>query len=83
MYSFHNAICVRVISQDSNVANVVSLAQIIEGFNEGGAIVHDDLTKSAPSAKDIIEYPIADGFRGLSAKNAILGIVRKRAAALD
>ena len=83
MRPFHDAVCARVISRDLNVANVVSLAQIIEGFNKGGAIVRDDLTKSAPSAKDIIEYPIADGFRGLSAKNAILGIVRKRAAALD
>ena len=83
MHPFHNAVCARVISRDSNVANVVSLAQIIEGFNEGGAIVHDDLTKSAPSAKDIVEYSIADGFRGLSAKNAILGIVCEQAAALD
>ena len=65
------------------MANVVSLAQIIEGFNKGGAIVRDDLTKSAPSAKDIIEYPIADGFCGLSVKNAILRIVHERAAALD
>ena len=29
------------------MANVVLLAQIVKGFNEGGAIVHDDLTKSA------------------------------------
>ena len=65
------------------MANVVSLAQIIEGFNEGGAIVCDDLTKSAPLAKDIIGYPIANGFRGLSVKNVILRIVRERAAALD
>ena len=83
MRPFHDAVCMRVISRDSNVANVVSLAQIVEGFNEGGAVVRDDLTKSTPSAKDIIEYPIADGFRSLSAKNAILGIVRERAAALD
>ena len=83
MRPFHDAVCTRVISRDSNVANVVSLAQIIEGFNEGGAIVRDNLTKSTPSAKDIIEYPIADGFCGLSAKNAILGIVRERAVALD
>ena len=83
MRPFHDAICARVISRDSNVVNVVSLAQIIKGFNEGWAIVRDDLTKSAPSAKDIVEYPIADGFRGLSAKNAIFGIVCERAAALD
>ena len=61
MRPFHDAVCMRVISQDSDVANVVPLAQIVEGFNEGGAVVHDDLTKSAPSAKDIVEYPIADG----------------------
>ena len=83
MHPFHDAICARVISRDSNVANVVSLAQIIEGFNEGGAIVHDDLTKSAPSAKDIVEYPIADGLCGLCVKNAIFRIVRERAVALD
>ena len=83
MRPFHDAVCARVISRDLNVANVVSLAQIIEGFNKGRAIVHDDLTKSAPSAKDIIEYPIADGFHSFSAKNAILGIVHERAAALD
>ena len=65
------------------MANVVSLAQIIEGFNEGGAVVSDDLRKSAPSAKDIVEYPIADGLCGLRAKNAIFRIVRERAAALD
>ena len=49
----------------------------------GGAIVRDDLTKSAPSAKDIVKYPITDGFCGLSVKNAILRIVREQAAALD
>ena len=83
MRPFHDAICVRVISQDSNVANVVSLAQIIEGFNEGGAIVRDDLRKSAPSAKDIVKYPIADGLCGFRVKNAIFRIVREQAAALD
>ena len=83
MHSFHNAICVRVISQDSNVVNVVSLAQIVEGFNEGGAIVHDNLTKSAPLAKNIIEYPIANGLCGLSMKNTILRIVCEQAVALD
>ena len=65
------------------MANVVLLAQIVKGFNEGGAIVHDDLTKSTPSAQNIIEYPITDGLRGLSAKNAILRIVHEWAAALD
>ena len=75
MRPFHDAICMRVISRDLNVANVVSLAQIIEGFNKGGAIVHDDLRKSAPLAKDIIKYPIADGLCGLRAKNAIFRIV--------
>ena len=74
MRPFHDAVCARVISRDSNVANVVSLAQIIEGFNEGGAVVHDDLRKSAPSAKDIVEYPIADGLCGLRAKNAIFRV---------
>ena len=78
MHPFHNAVCARVISRDSNMVNVVSLAQIIEGFNEGGAVVRDDLRKSAPSAKDI-----ADGLCGLSAKNAIFRIVREQAAALD
>ena len=77
MCPFHNAVCTRVISQDSNVANVVSLAQIIEGFNKGGAIVHDDLRKSTPSAKDIVEYPIADGLCGLGVKNAIFRIVHE------
>ena len=77
MHSFYNAIHTRVISQNSNVVNVVSLAQIVKGFNEGGAVVCDDFTKSAPSAKNIVEYPIADGLCGLSAKNAILGIVRE------
>ena len=72
MRPFHNAVCARVISRDSNVANVVSVAQIIEGFNKGGAVVHDDLRKSTPSAKDIIEYPIADGLCGLSVKNAMI-----------
>ena len=66
-----------------NVVNVVSLAQIVEGFNEGGAVVCDGLTKSAPSAKNIVEYPITDSLRSLSAKNVILGIVHERAAALD
>ena len=83
MHSLYNAIRVRVISRDSNVAYVVSLAQIFKGFNEGGAIVRDDLTKSTPSAKNIVEYPIADGLCGLGAKNAIFRIVRERAAALD
>ena len=83
MHPFHNAVCTRVITQDSNVANVVALAQIIEGFYEGRAIVHDDLTKSTPSAKNILEYPIANGLCGLSAKNVILGIVHERAVALD
>ena len=83
MCPFHDAVCVRVISRDSNVANVVSLAQIIEGFNEGRAVVRDDLRKSALSAKDIVEYPIADGLCSLRAKNAIFRIVCERAAALD
>ena len=83
MRSFHNAIHARVISQDLNVVNVVLLAQIVEGFNEGRAIVCDDFTKSAPLAKNIVEYPIADGLCGLSAKNVILRIVHERAAALD
>ena len=65
------------------MANVVALAQIIEGFYEGRAIVHDNLTKSTPSAKNILEYPIANGLCGLSAKNVILGIVHERAVALD
>ena len=77
MCPFYDAVCARVISRDSNVANVVSLAQIIEGFNESGAVVRDDLRKSAPSAKDIVKYPIADGLCGLRAKNVIFGIVRK------
>ena len=77
MCPFHDAICVRVISQDSNVANVVSLAQIIEGFNEGGAVVRDDVRKSAPSAKDIVEYPITNRLCGLRAKNAIFRIVHE------
>ena len=72
MHPFHNAVCARVISRDLNVANVVSLAQIIEGFNKGGAVVHDNLRKSTPSAKDIIEYPIADGLCGLGVKNAMI-----------
>ena len=83
MRPFHDAVCAKVISRDSNVANVVSLAQIIKGLNEGRAIVRDNLRKSAPSAKDIVEYPIADGLCGLRAKNPIFRIVRKRAAALD
>ena len=77
MCSFHNAIHVRVIPRDSNVANVVSLAQIVKGFNEGGAVVHDDLTKSAPSAKNIVEYSITNGLHSLSAKNVILRIVHE------
>ena len=83
MRPFHDAVCARVISRDSNVANVVSLAQIIKGFNESGAVVRDDVRKTAPSAKDIVKNPIADGLCGLCAKNAIFGIVRERAAALD
>ena len=73
----------RVISRDLNVVNVVSLAQIVKGFNKGGAVVCDNFTKSTLSAKNIVEYPIANGLRGLSAKNAILGIVCEQAVALD
>ena len=63
-----STICARVIPQDSNVANVVVLAQIFEGFYKGGAVVCDNFTKSAPLAKNIIEYPITNGLCSLSVK---------------
>ena len=65
------------------MVNVVTLAQIVKGFNEGRAIVHDNFTKSTPLAKNIIKYPIADGLRSLSAKNVIFRIVHEQAVALD
>ena len=83
MHSFYNAIHARVISRYLNVANVIALAQIVKGLYECGAVVHDNFTKSAPSAKNIIEYPIADGLCSLSVKDAIFRIVHERAAALD
>ena len=52
--TFSNPVCAGVITRNVNVLNMVLLGEVVKSFHECGAIVHDDFTKCAPSAKDEI-----------------------------
>ena len=61
--SFNNTICTQVIARNADVIYVVALAEMCECFDEGWAIVSDDLVKCSPLAYDVLEDPITKSGR--------------------
>ena len=53
--SFCNPICTGIITKNVDVSNMVTLGEVVKSFHECGAIVCDDFTKHAPSAKDVFK----------------------------
>ena len=75
--SFRYAVCARIVSGNANMVDMISLAYIAEGLDEGGTIIRDDFAEGAPAAEDVFENPIAYGLGGFGVKHAVLRIVGK------
>ena len=58
--SLNDTICARVITRNADVINMVALAEMCERFDKGWSVVGDNFVKCAPSAYDVLEYPIAE-----------------------
>ena len=57
---FNDTICAQVIARNADVIDMVALAEMCERFDKGWSVVGDDFIKCAPSAYDVLEYPIAE-----------------------
>ena len=59
MRSFDDAVRLGVVWRNPNVIDLVAFGKVIEGFDEGGAVVCNNFLKSAPSAEYIFENECA------------------------
>ena len=55
---FSNPICIRVVTRNANVSDMIVLGEVVKCFHECRVIVGDDFAKCAPLAKDVFKDPV-------------------------
>ena len=65
------------------MSNVIFLADVVEGFDEGCTIVGYDFCDHPPTIDDVSNDPIADRLRSFSSQHVEFGPMCDRATSLD
>jgi hypothetical protein len=63
------AISVQVIARNVNVVDMISLAEVLEGFQPWHAVVGDTFQKSTPVPNEAAHEPIGKSFSSFPAKS--------------
>ena len=76
MTSLDEPVRTRIVAANSDVANMISFCEVIEGCDEGRPIIGYDFIEQSPSTNDVFEHPVAEGRGILSSKFSPLWIGR-------
>ena len=76
VFALYGSVSLHIVSGDGDVIDPVAVCKNFEGFEERCAVVGDDMTDCAPSAKDVLENEVSESFRVFGSKHASFGVLR-------
>ena len=59
VHSFSNPVGTGVVTGNVDVPNMITFGEVVKSLHKCGAVVCNDFTKCAPSAKDVFKDPVA------------------------